>query len=77
LNWLSQSPELNPIEYLWIEIDNRFRYLPERISNKNDLWNKIQQIWNEINIDTYANLIHSMPERICNIIKVKGSYTRW
>ena len=61
LDWPPQSPDLNPIEHLWIEIDNRLRHLPERISNKNDLWNKIQQVWNEIDIDTCTNLIHSMP----------------
>ncbi|CAH1771476.1 14728_t:CDS:1, partial [Entrophospora sp. SA101] len=38
-----QSPDLNPIEHLWNEVDCHLRHLPGQISCKEDLWNKIQQ----------------------------------
>ena len=77
LDWPPQSPDLNPIEHLWNEVDRRLRHLPGQISSREDLWNKIQQIWQEIDIDTCTNLIHSMPERISDVIKARGGYTRW
>jgi len=77
LDWPAQSPDLNPIEHLWNEVDRHLRHLPERISGKEDLWIKIQQVWQEIDVDTCTNLIHSMPERIHDVIKARGGYTRW
>ncbi|CAB5387532.1 unnamed protein product [Rhizophagus irregularis] len=38
LDWPAQSPDLNPIEHLWNEIDRRLRQLPGNITSKDDLW---------------------------------------
>src|SRR5215216_1071098 len=77
LDWPPQSPDLNPIEHLWNEVDRRLRHLPGQISSKDDLWNKIQQVWKEFDVETCTNLIRSMPERIHDVIKARGGYTRW
>ena len=63
LDWPAQSPDLNPIEHLWNEIDRRLRCLPGSISGTEDLWEKIQLVWEEIDVDYCTNLIRSMPER--------------
>jgi len=77
LDWPPQSPDLNPIEHLWDEVDRRLRNLPGQIHSKKDLWEKIQQVWNDIEIDTCSKLIESMPNRLADVIKAKGGYTRW
>ena len=77
LDWPPQSPDLNSIEHLWNEVDRHLRHFPGQISGKEDLWNKIQQVWLEIDVETCTNLIHSMPERIHDVIKARGGYTRW
>jgi transposase len=77
LDWPSQSPDLNPIEHLWDEIDRRLRKLPSKITSKKDLWEKIQDIWNQISIIDCLKLIETMPTRIQDVLKAKGSYTRW
>jgi len=77
LDWPSQSPDLNPIEHLWNEIDRRLRNLPDNITSENDLWNKIQQVWNEIDIDFCLKLIDTMPQRINDVFKAGGGYTKW
>ena len=76
LDWPAQSPDLNPIEHLWNEVDRRLKKLPVRISGKEDLWDKIQGIWNEIEVDVCTNLIESMPRRINDVIKAKGGYMK-
>ena len=42
LEWSSQSPDLNPIENLWGDLNNRFR--KDDIENKTELWQKVQEI---------------------------------
>ena len=76
-DWPPQSPDLNPIEHLWIEVDRRLRNLPGQVSSEQDLWEKIQKVWQEIDLATCTNLIKSMPTRIHDVIRAQGGYTRW
>lgn len=77
LPWPSQSPDLNPIEHLWNEVERRLRQLPQRPTSKEDLWIKLQEVWNRIELDFLTKLIESMPERVRDVLKAKGGYTRW
>lgn len=72
-----QSPDLNPIEHLWNEVDRRMRMSEKKPTNKKDLWEKLQEIWYSIEIDTVRKLIMSMPERAADVYQAKGGYTRW
>ena len=76
LEWPSQSPDLNPIEHLWSEVKNQLRKLPEQITSKEDLWDKLQDIWNNIKTEKCIKLIETIPERIRDVIKAKGGYTK-
>ena len=53
------------------------RKLPGQIKNKEDLWDKLQDIWNNIEIEKCIKLIETVPKRINDIIKAKGGYTQW
>ncbi|CAG8664024.1 1182_t:CDS:2, partial [Ambispora gerdemannii] len=41
------------------------------------LWEKIQQVWKEVDVDYCNNLIRSMPERIRDVIEAQSGYTKW
>ena len=75
LFWPPQSPDLNPIEHLWNKAKRHFYKLPKSTSQE-DLWQKLQDIWNNIDSNTYIKLIDNMLERIRDVIKVKSSYIR-
>ena len=75
LYWPPQSPDLNPIEHLWSEAKRRL-YKQQKATSQEDLWQKLQYIWNNIEPETCLKLIDSMPERIRDVIKAKGSYIR-
>jgi len=43
----------------------------------NELWERIEKVWNEIDSETCAKLINSMPSRIRAVLKSKGKWTRY
>ncbi|GES88361.1 IS630 family transposase [Rhizophagus clarus] len=77
LPWLPQSPDLNPIEHLWNDVNCQLRVLDIEIRGKESLWEHISQIWNEMALETCTKLIKIMLERIQDVINTKGGYTRW
>ena len=62
---------------MWNELDRRLRRLNEPVNNKEQLWKKIQSVWNNIEIDACTKLIRTMSQRIADVISQKGGYTRW
>ena len=77
LEWPPQSPDLNPIEHLWNEMDRRLRRYSIGIHTQDQLWDAIQKVWVEMDIEFIHTLINSMPERINDVINARGGYTRW
>ena len=77
LPWPAQSPDLNPIEHIWNELDRRVRNSQRTINNANDLWEVIQDEWEAIEPEFVLRLIDTMTERIAGVIRVKGGFTRW
>lgn len=70
--WPPQSPDLNPIELLWDELDRSVR--KSCPNTQNDLWKKLQKEWVKIKPDTLRKLLERMP-RLCQmIIEKQGGY---
>uniref|UniRef100_A0A3Q2W3X4 Tc1-like transposase DDE domain-containing protein n=1 Tax=Haplochromis burtoni TaxID=8153 RepID=A0A3Q2W3X4_HAPBU len=77
LDWPAQSPDLNPIEYLWDELERRLRARPSRPTSVSDLTNALLEEWSEIPINTLLNLVESLPRRIEAVIAAKGGPTSY
>lgn len=75
LSWPAQSPDLNPIENLWDEVERGIRKLNPLPSNLKELEDAVQRIWSQVPHTTYQHLIESMPRRMCAVIKAKGGPT--
>lgn len=75
MEWPSQSPDLNPIENLWKIVKDKLE--PEKLKNKEELWEKIQEIWYAIPRSTCERLVNSMPKRCDAIIKNNGYATKY
>ena len=75
LDRLAQSPNLNAIEHICYLVDRRLRKLPELSISRKDLWEKIQDVWNDIKVEDCTNLIDTMPRRIKAAMKAHGGYT--
>jgi transposase len=77
LPWPSQSPDLNPIENLWNEVDRRVRKRAQLPTNKEELWTAVLEEWNGIPPDLCAKLCDTMPRRLKDVRSAKGGYTTW
>ncbi|GBC30911.2 IS630 family transposase [Rhizophagus irregularis DAOM 181602=DAOM 197198] len=77
LPWPAQSPDLNPIEHLWDELERQVRAHKPLPKNRENLWEILQEEWSNIEADKYQNLISSMPRRISAVINSKGYPTKY
>jgi transposase len=72
-----QSPDLNPTEYFWNEVDYRIKMSEKKSTNKKDLWEKLQEIWYSIEVHIVRKLIMSMLQKAADVYQVKNGFTQW
>lgn len=77
LDWPAQSPDINPIEHMWDELERRLRARPQRPTTKSELFAVLQEEWNSIPASTYRKLVESLPRRVEDIIQAKGGSTAY
>ena len=75
LEWPAQSPDLNPIEHIWDELERRLK--GRNPKNKKELWAMMKQEWEGIGKDVTEKLVGSMPKRVLEVIKNKGGPTKY
>ncbi len=49
----------------------------EVVATKEDLWKRVESIVNDSNKELCKKFIATMPERVIDVIRAKGGYTRW
>ncbi len=75
LDWPANSPDLNPIEYLWGIVKRNMR--DTRLNNADDLKAAIKATWASITPEQCHRLIASMPRCIDAVIHAKGGTTTY
>lgn len=73
MNWPSQSPDLNPIEHMWEELERRLRH--KRAKNADEKYQQLKEEWERIPQAVIDALIESMPRRCQAVIDAKGFST--
>ena len=77
LDWVAQSPDLNPIENLWDYLDCQIRKRNPLPHSKNELIRAVQEEWANISLETLHHLILSLPRRVEAIIKARGRHVKY
>ena len=77
LVWPPQSPDLNPIEHLWVHIKRRLQKYSTPPKGVHELWERVEKEWNNIPPEVCQNLIASMGRRVEAVIKAKGGHTKY
>ncbi len=75
LQTLAQSPDFNPIENLWDELDRRIRKC--EISSHNDLKCCLKEEWHKISASYTIKLVESMPSRLQSVSNQKSYPTKY
>ncbi|KAJ8895023.1 hypothetical protein PR048_000332 [Dryococelus australis] len=68
LDWPVQSPDLNPIEHLWDELDRQVRARQALRKSIAQLMEWLQEDWRRIFGDVLQTLIESMPDSVAAVI---------
>ena len=77
LDWVAQSPDLNPIVNLWDHLNRQVRKRKLLPQTKQALIAVIQEEWRNIRLEMLRNLITSLPHRTDAVIETKGGNTKY
>ena len=72
LPWPSKSPDLNPIEHLWDELDRRMHSRQPAPQTLQQLQQAIEQECGRIPQDRIRRLIEYMPRRVRAVLQANG-----
>ena len=68
----AQSPDLNPIEHLWDELEHRLRARHNRPTSVPDLTNALVTEWKQIPAAMFQHRVESLPRRVEAVIAANG-----
>ena len=77
LEWPAMSPDLNPIEHVWLQLKRWLYKHRHTIKNKIDLKAAITEFWEGFLKKSVQTLIKSMPRRLQAVRAAKGGHTKY
>lgn len=77
LDWLAQSPDLNPIENIWKQMKDHVQNRKQRVKNVEEMEVDISESWKAVDIQRVRSLIATFRLRLKAVIKAKGGSTRY
>ena len=77
INWLGNTPDLNPIENVWAWMKSQLR--DSKATSLPQLQREITELWvlRMDNIQYLKNLVESMPRRLQAVIDGNGNLTKY
>ncbi|GFW09903.1 transposable element Tc1 transposase [Trichonephila clavipes] len=75
LPWPAYSPDMSPIEHEWDIVGRRLARDLCPVVSTDELWLRIQTIWNTLPQADIQNLFNSIPRRVVAFIAARGGHT--
>ena len=77
LPWAPQSPDMNPIEHVWMFMKRELREKWPRASSIEMLKGQLLAVWQGLDQERIQKLIDSMPSRVASLRKARGGHTKY
>ncbi len=77
LPWLPSSPDMNIIEHVWDQLDHLIRAWDPLPRNRDEMWEALQEEWNNFPKEALDKLYESMPRRIAALKEARGHHTKY
>jgi len=75
MEWPPQSPDLNPIESLWGEVEQKLK--GRKFKKPDELFDAVNQEWTNLPTELLEKLVGSMPRRCKAVLDVNGASTKY
>ena len=72
MDWPPQSPDINPIELLWEELDRQVKNM--RATNEQQLFDNLKMAWENLATEKLQKLVERLPRICAAIIKARGGH---
>jgi len=76
LEWPTNSPDISPIERVWAYIDQRLNHYDEPPRDRDQLFGRVEDIWNDLPLDYLHELYEELPDKMRCLIKTGGLHAR-
>ena len=73
LYWPAKSPDLNPIELLWDELECRLQVRSNLLTSVPNLTNALVVEWMQVPAAMFQHLVEGLPRRVEAVIAAKGN----
>ncbi len=77
LPWLPSSPDMNIIEHVWDQLDHLICAWDPLPHNRDEMWEALQEEWNNFLKEALDKLYESMPHRIAALKEAQGHHTKY
>lgn len=75
MDWPALSPDLNPIEHAWDELQRRLSARDHQPGTRRELAAALIEEWSRIPLSRIRNLIRSFPRRCRAVVAARGGHT--
>jgi hypothetical protein len=77
MEWPALSPDLNPIEHVWDQLDRRVHKRRNPPLTIQELTQALIEEWESIPQESLRRLVRSMPRRCEEVIRIRGGHTQY
>jgi hypothetical protein len=77
LPWVSNSPDMNIIEHVWDRLDRMVRARDPLPRTEDQLWEALQEEWENLDVEYLWKLYDSMPRRVEELYRANGGTTHY
>ena len=76
MKWPPYSPDLNPVENLWLIVKEEVYVCRKQHNSREELWNAVNNAANNVSKDIIRNLTSLVDKRLLSLVQKNGGYIK-